>query len=87
MLFKTALGHSIRGVRMHRNLTLRQVSTKGFLSFSHLSDVERGVKEPSSELLESIANGLEVSVVDLMRRACNILDQAAVLEQGGRHKH
>lgn len=85
MLWKTALGMSIRLYRTEKQLTLRQVSAKGFMALGHVSDVERGVKEPSSEILSCIANGLDVQVEDLTLRASHILHRATAAK-AGQHK-
>jgi transcriptional regulator with XRE-family HTH domain len=65
--FREALGHVIRLRRLSESLTLRDVATRGNVSLGHLSDVERGCKEVSSEILEAIAFGLssEVSILVL----------------------
>jgi|SanBayMetagenome_1026888.scaffolds.fasta_scaffold34835_1 transcriptional regulator with XRE-family HTH domain len=66
MTYRHALGNVIRDTRLEKNLTLRQVSSKGVISLGHLSDVERGRKEASSELLLCIAYGLGVHVHELI---------------------
>jgi len=60
MRFRHALGEVVREQRLAKSLTLRGVSTKGFVSIGHLSDIERGVKEASSDTIEAIANGLGI---------------------------
>lgn len=52
-------------LRNDKQLTLREVSP--YISYGHLSDVERGVKSVSPELLEIIAKGLMISVPELLR--------------------
>ena len=49
-----AVGGALRNVRMEKKLTLRKVQEKCFVSIAHLSDIERGVKNASFELLEVI---------------------------------
>ena len=66
MTYRHALGSVIRETRIEKNLTLRQVSSRGAISLGHLSDVERGRKEPSSELLLCIAYGMDVHVHELV---------------------
>lgn len=56
-LFRTALGHVIREERKDRGLTMREITG---VSIGHLSDVERGQKEVSSEVLQAIADGMQV---------------------------
>lgn len=64
-LFRSALGEVIREQRVESSLTLRQVSAKASVALGYLSEVERGQKEVSSELLECIAHGLGVRQSDL----------------------
>jgi transcriptional regulator with XRE-family HTH domain len=69
MEFKKALGEVVREQRLANGLHLRDVSERGHLSYSHLSEVERGVKEASSMIIESIANGLGLEAYDLIIEA------------------
>jgi transcriptional regulator with XRE-family HTH domain len=69
LLFRDAIGEVIREQRLANGLQLRDVSERGHLSYSFLSEVERGVKEPSSLILENIANGLGVESYSLIIEA------------------
>jgi transcriptional regulator with XRE-family HTH domain len=69
MNFREAIGEVIREQRLANGLQLRDVSERGHLSYSFLSEVERGVKEASSMILENIANGLGVNTYDLIIEA------------------
>lgn len=69
MNFRQAIGEVIRDQRLAKELTLRDVSRNGFVSIGHLSDVERGYKEASSDCLDAIANGLGVNTYDLIIEA------------------
>jgi transcriptional regulator with XRE-family HTH domain len=87
MTYRQALGSVIHETRVEKNLTLRQVSSKGVISIGYLSEVERGQKEPSSELMLCIAHGLGVHVHELIITAGyrlgfenGYLDAAAFLE-------
>lgn len=66
MTYRHALGTVIHETRLEKSLTLRQVSSKGLISIGYLSEVERGQKEPSSELLLCIAYGLGVHVHEII---------------------
>ena len=72
MKLQIAIGKTIRMIRNDKRLTLRQVSP--YISYGHLSDVERGVKAISPELLEEISTGLDVSVPDLLREVANYME-------------
>ena len=53
---REAIGHVLRDLRTHDHKTLREVSEKAGVSLGYLSEVERGQKEASSELLSSLRN-------------------------------
>lgn len=69
MNFRQALGEVIREQRLAKEMTLRQVSSNGYVSLGHLSDIERGTKEASSDIMDSIANGLGVELYELIIKA------------------
>ena len=60
MKFRQALGEVVRDERLAKNLTQREVGERGHLSYSFLSEVERGLKDCASDYIEAIANGLGV---------------------------
>ncbi len=64
----SAIGETLRGLRTERGLTLRQVSEGAHVSVSYLAEIERGEKDPSSRVLESVAAGLNVEVGYLLLR-------------------
>ncbi|GAA2183467.1 hypothetical protein GCM10009785_27140 [Brooklawnia cerclae] len=61
VLARELLGEVLREERMRQRRTLREVSLAARVSLGYLSEVERGQKEASSELLQSIAGALGVS--------------------------
>ena len=65
-LLRTQLGTSLRNHRLRQRRTLRDVSGAARVSLGYLSEVERGQKEASSELLASICDALEVELADLL---------------------
>ena len=65
-LLRTQLGNTLRGHRLHQRRTLRDVSGAARVSLGYLSEVERGQKEASSELLASICDALDVELADLL---------------------
>ena len=65
-LLRTQLGHTLRDHRLSQRRTLRDVSGAARVSLGYLSEVERGQKEASSELLASICDALEVELADLL---------------------
>ena len=67
MLLREAIGSGLRQARTERRRTLRDISRAARVSLGYLSEVERGRKEPSSELLAAICEALGISVPDLLR--------------------
>ena len=49
---------------------MREVSAKARVSLGYLSEIERGRKDPSSEVLAAVAGALGVSVTTIARRVC-----------------
>lgn len=72
------LGAHLREQRQNAKLSLRQLADLAGVSNPYLSQIERGLKRPSAEILQSLAKGLRVSAESLYVRA-GILD-----EQDGR---
>ena len=66
LLLRTQLGSTLRGHRLRQRRTLRDVSGAARVSLGYLSEVERGQKEASSELLASICDALDVELADLL---------------------
>lgn len=67
MLLRRLLGDALRRQRMHQERTLRDVSADARVSLGYLSEVERGQKEASSELLASICEALGVNLSQVLR--------------------
>jgi len=79
LLMREAIGDSLRRVRTARRRTLRDVSRTARVSLGYLSEVERGRKEPSSELLAAICEALDVSIADLLVDAAGTMGTAATV--------
>ncbi len=67
----------MRDVRTEQGRTLREVAAEARVSMPYLSEVERGRKEPSSEVLAAVAEALGMRLVDVIRRAEQLLTSAA----------
>jgi transcriptional regulator with XRE-family HTH domain len=63
-----ALGAFIRGQRQLANLSLRQLADLTHVSNPYLSQLERGLHEPSVRVLQSIARALDISTDTLLRQ-------------------
>lgn len=66
LLLREAIGGTIRRARTERRRTLRDVSGEARVSLGYLSEIERGRKEPSSELLAAICDALSLPLPDLL---------------------
>jgi len=69
ILLRRTLGEVLRRHRTSQQRTLRDVSDAARVSLGYLSEVERGQKEPSSELLASICAALDVPLSTVLREA------------------
>jgi DNA-binding XRE family transcriptional regulator len=64
-LWRDALGQCLRGLRLDRGETLVETARRAGVSPQYLSEMERGVKEPSSEMIAAVAGALGVTLGDL----------------------
>jgi transcriptional regulator with XRE-family HTH domain len=67
MLLRHAIGAALRRIRLDDGRTLREVALAASISMPYLSEIERGRKEPSSEILAGICRALGLSLVDLLQ--------------------
>lgn len=67
VLFRRSLGEVLRRERMKRGLTLRELSAGARVSLGYISEIERGQKEASSELLASLCGALDLPLSDVLR--------------------
>lgn len=77
LLLREALGGSIRRARNERRRTLRDVSRSASVSLGYLSEIERGRKEPSSELLAAICEALALPLPELLDDVADTLRPGA----------
>jgi transcriptional regulator with XRE-family HTH domain len=65
---------------MQQGLTLRDLSAAARVSLGYISEIERGQKEASSELLGSLCTALDVQLSDVLREVSNVVavEEAAV---------
>jgi transcriptional regulator with XRE-family HTH domain len=76
LLMREAIGGTLRRARTERRRTLRDVSRRARVSLGYLSEVERGRKEASSELLAAICEALDISLPDLLTEAADTIANA-----------
>ena len=77
VLLREEIGDVLRGARQRQGRTLRDVSSTARVSLGYLSEVERGQKEASSELLLSICDALDVPMSSVLR---SVSDRVAMSE-------
>lgn len=77
IVLRREIGEVLRSVRQHQGRTLREVSSAAQVSLGYLSEVERGQKEASSELLASICQALNVPMSSVLRE---VSDRVALIE-------
>lgn len=63
------LGEFIRYQRERANLSLRRLADKAGISNPYLSQIERGIRKPSAEILKSLSRALEISASSLYAKA------------------
>jgi hypothetical protein len=72
-VLRKVVGETLRAVRLRQRRTLREVSSAARVSLGYLSEVERGQKEPSSELLAAICGALDVELSELFHEVTDAL--------------
>jgi hypothetical protein len=77
LLVRRSIGEVLRRERQHQGRTLREVSGAARVSLGYLSEVERGQKEASSELLAAICGALDLPLSFVLRE---VSDDLAVAE-------
>jgi transcriptional regulator with XRE-family HTH domain len=73
-LVRQEIGDVLRVLRQQKGRTLRQISSRASVALGYLSEVERGQKEVSSEILASVAYALDVPVSKIMRLVAERLE-------------
>jgi transcriptional regulator with XRE-family HTH domain len=77
VILRRVVGEQLRRLRQDQGRTLRDVSSAARVSLGYLSEIERGQKEPSSELLAAICTALDVPLSVLLR---SVSDEVAAVE-------
>ncbi len=72
-LWREALGQRLRALRLDRRETLSQTAGRAGISPQYLSEVERGRKEPSSEMIAALAGALEITLAGLTEQVAGEL--------------
>ena len=80
VLMRHEIGDVLRDFRQQKGATLRQISSRANVALGYLSEVERGQKEASSEILASIAEALDMPLSDILHA---VGDRLSDFEQMG----
>jgi len=81
VLLRKMIGDALRARRLAQHRTLREVSTAANVSLGYLSEIERGHKEASSELLASISDALGARLSELLSEVSQTFALAEQMEE------
>lgn len=73
------LGRRLRALRRDRDETLAETAARAGLSPQYLSEIERGRKEPSSEMIAALAGALDTTLIALTEQVAGDLRRQQVL--------
>lgn len=71
-LWREVLGRSLRGAREEQGSRLVDIAERAGISPQYLSEIERGRKDPSSEMIEAVAGALGMDLNDVLRRSAGL---------------
>ena len=80
-LLREALGITLRAFRADKGVTLRELAATAHVSPGYLSELERGRKEVSSEMLAAVCHALGASVSDVLIEAAGYMAMPSVDEE------
>ena len=83
-LWREVLGARLRALRAERAETLAETAERAGISPQYLSEVERGRKEPSSEMIAALAGALDTSLADLTTQVTEDLRDRGDRDRRGR---
>jgi transcriptional regulator with XRE-family HTH domain len=78
-LWREVLGQRLRALRAERRETLAETAERAGISPQYLSEVERGRKEPSSEMIAALTGALDTTLADLTTQVTEDLRQPRAL--------
>jgi transcriptional regulator with XRE-family HTH domain len=84
VILRQSLGDVLRARRIRAGMTLRQVSAAAQVSLGYISEVERGQKEASSELLGAICSALQVPLSDVLSEVSHAVRVQEIQQIAGR---
>lgn len=72
---KEYLGRTIKDERLRQNLAMRDVSSVAGVSLGYLSEVERGIKDPSSKFINNVSMALGMGMSELLLRTLTTIER------------
>ena len=81
-LWREALGHRLRALRLDQRETLSETAGRAGISPQYLSEVERGRKEPSSEMIAALAGALGTTLTELTGQVAGHLRRQQAIHTG-----
>ena len=86
-LWREVLGRRLRVLRQEQQETLSETAGRAGISPQYLSEIERGRKEPSSEMIAALAGALGTTLIDLTEQvAADLRRQMSLVPRAG-HAH
>jgi transcriptional regulator with XRE-family HTH domain len=80
-LWREVLGRRLRALRQDRDETLSETASRAGISPQYLSEIERGRKEPSSEMIAALAGALDTTLIILTEQVAVDLRRQQALAQ------
>ena len=74
MQLTQAKSQVLRELRLDKGWTLRKVSKTGLIALGYLSEIERGKKQPSDEVIAELLKAFDVSLADYLRQVANLVE-------------
>ena len=81
-LWRQIVGEELRRIRTERGDTLQTVSKRAGVSPQYISEIERGIKEPSSEILAALGGSMDTSLLELTSGVASRLGSVAPTSRG-----
>jgi len=78
-LWREVLGRRLRALRQEQQETLSETAARAGISPQYLSEIERGRKEPSSEMIAALAGALDTTLIDLTEQVAGALRRQQAL--------
>ena len=81
LLFRASLGAVLRAERMRQGMTLRDLSSLARVSLGYISEIERGQKEASSELLAALCEALDIPLSGVLREVSDHVETQEITQE------